>query len=277
MQAARRSAAGLEAAITPLDLRLAVGAADNPWPGFLFPLAHPGLADASISIDGRRHGPLPAAESGPPAASLDLDAKLARIDGLSAQIEAAVPGDAGPLPDIQAAVAPPQQDAAWFVIRCVYERPRCRPDHRTDLSQPTVPFQMASFFDPDAPARPIRIPMPLDVSPAGLRKHKKNTTFMISDMLCGQLKRVRKMTLGDLVLSVLPWPFHKDLPDVGAGGACERNGNSLGMFCSLSIPIVTLCAMILLIIMVTLFDMIFRWLPYLFVCLPIPGLKGKKP
>ena len=33
------------------------------------------------------------------------------------------------------------------------------------------------------------------------------------------------------------------------------------MICSLSIPIITLCALILLIIIVTLLDFIFRWLP----------------
>jgi hypothetical protein len=117
--------------------------------------------------------------------------------------------------------------------------------------------------------------MPLDISPAGLRKHQKNANFIISDMLCGKLRGARKTTLGDLVLSVLPWPFHKDLPDPG-GASCSKGGVGFGMLCSLSIPIVTLCAMILLTIMVTLFDIFFRWLPLFFICLPIPGLKGKK-
>jgi len=34
--------------------------------------------------------------------------------------------------------------------------------------------------------------------------------------------------------------------------------------------------LILLLIIVALFDMFFRWLPYLFVCFRIPGLRGKK-
>ena len=34
---------------------------------------------------------------------------------------------------------------------------------------------------------------------------------MISDMLCGQIDRVKGLSLADLVLSVLPWPLHKDL------------------------------------------------------------------
>ena len=48
------------------------------------------------------------------------------------------------------------------------------------------------------------------------------------------------------------------------------------MICSLSIPIITICALILLIIIVSLFDLIFRWLPYFVFCFPVPGLKGKK-
>ena len=134
---------------------------------------------------------------------------------------------------------------------------------------------MAPFFDPDAPTRPVRIPMPVDISPAGLRKFQKNTGFVMSDMLCGKIKGIRKMTFADLVLSVLPWPFHKDLPDPGKSGPCGEGGSSFGMICSLSIPIITLCALVLMMIMVALFDLFFRWIPYLFVCLPIPGLKGK--
>ena len=78
------------------------------------------------------------------------------------------------------------------------------------------------------------------------------------------------------VRSVLPWPLHKDL-DIGGGGACRDGGGiNLGMICSLSIPIITICALILLMIIVTLLDFIFRWLPYFVLCLPVPGLKGKK-
>lgn len=38
----------------------------------------------------------------------------------------------------------------------------------------------------------------------------------LPDMLPGQLKRIRKITFGDLVLAVLPWPFHRDLPNAGS-------------------------------------------------------------
>lgn len=278
---ARARGEQLEATETPLDLRLRATQAGNDWPDALFPLAHPAIKRSGNALQ-RDHGLfglLPRLSSSTSAAaqsSLPLDQKLDQVDALSELVESALPPGLTQAPEFDAVEPPAPGGEAWFVIRCVYERPRCRPAPQVIVSAPTQAFQMAPFFDPDAPARAIRIPMPLDISPAGLRKFKKNTTFMISDMLCGQLGRIKKTTLGDLVLSVLPWPFHKDLPNVGAGGSCKKGGVGFGMFCSLSIPIVTLCAMILMIIMVALFDIFFRWLPYLFVCLPIPGLKGKK-
>lgn len=162
-----------------------------------------------------------------------------------------------------------------FVIRCVFQRPHCPSTvHPTVVSQPTQRFQMASYFDPDAPARPIRIPMPIDASPAGLRKFAKNTAFVLSDSLQCQVDRAKSITFGDLVLSVLPWPFRKPL-DMG-GASCNTKGVAFSKICSFSIPIITICALIVLIIFVQLLDLIFRWVPYLFFCLPIPGLDAKE-
>ena len=143
------------------------------------------------------------------------------------------------------------------------------------LSEPTETFQLAGFFDPDAPARPIRIALPIDTSPAGLRKFDKNTAFMMSDMLCGQIARMKGITLGDLIRTVLPWPLHKDL-SVPDGGACVQGaGLEVGMICSLSIPIITICALILLMIIVSLLDIIFHWMPFFLICFPLPGFSSK--
>jgi hypothetical protein len=234
-------------------------AVDPKWPDFLFPLADPQF-----------NGPLPAAST----ASEALESRLQKLDRLAELVGEILPEPAHTESILTPAAGLHQRDG-WFVIRCVYERPHCGPLFPALVSEATRIFQMAPFFDPDAPSRPIRIPMPLDISPAGLRKYQKNTAFVISDMLCGKIKKIRKITLGDLVLSVLPWPFHKDLPNPGDSGPCKSGGMDFGMICSLSIPIVTLCALILLMIMVALFDLFFRWIPFLFMCLPIPGLKGK--
>jgi hypothetical protein len=242
---------------------------DERWPNFLFPLADPdwvGPIPPEIDIPGVDY---------PNPEDFPLLYWQAKIDAITLLVEKILPEPLAPDDWFGPRPALSQRDG-WFVIRCVYQRPHCGPLFPAVVSAPTRLFQMAPFFDPDAPARPIRIPMPVDISPAGLRKFQKNTGFVISDMLCGKIKKIRKMSLGDLVLSVLPWPFHKDLPDPGETGPCEKDGLGFGMICSLSIPIVTLCALIILMIMVALFDLFFRWLPFLFVCLPLPKFAGKK-
>ena len=172
------------------------------------------------------------------------------------------------------AFATTQGDEGWFVLRCAYVRCDCGPLKPALLSAPSSRFQLASFFDSDAPARPIRIALPFDTTPAGLRKHNKNTAFVMSDVLCGQVQRAKGLGFIDLVLSVLPWPFHKNL-DVGGMGPCKSPQARLGMICSLSLPIITICALILLMIIVSLLDLIFRWMPFFAICFPVPKLKGK--
>lgn len=165
-------------------------------------------------------------------------------------------------------------DPGLFVIRMVHINADCGPLHPPTLSAPTEQFALASFFDPDAPVRPITITLPTDTTPAGLRKHGRGAAFVMSDILCGQVQRAKGLGFIDLVLQVLPWPFHKNI-NVGDGGSCRGGGVEIGMICSLSIPIITLCALILLIIIVTLLDFIFRWLPWFIACFPVPKLKGK--
>ncbi len=245
---------------------------DPDWPDFMFPLADP---DTDLAVT--RSAVVPPVTLDRRRASW-LENTAARLNTLADQIEALLPAPTI-APERQTAIgAVPLLDhqGARFVIRCVFERPHCGQRFPAMVSAASRLLEMAPFFDPDAPARPVRIALPMDISPAGLRKYKKNAVFLISDMLCGKISKIKKLTLADLVLSVLPWPFHKDLPSLEPAGPCKSPEATLGMFCSLSIPIVTLCALILLIIMVQLLDYVFRWVPYLFMCLPIPGFKGKK-
>ena len=252
-------------------------APDKLWPDFLFPLTDSEYDDSKD--DSKYEAPLPPADLLPPGDphitddTAVLAGRLKRIDRLAKLIETALPPQAtGDTPAIPLAAKPVMDTReGWFIIRFVFERPECGPIDPPVLSEPTEPFQMAGFFDPDAPARPIRIALPIDTTPAGLRKFDKNTAFMISDILCGQMDRVKGLSFGDLVLSVLPWPFHKDLPSTKGGAApCPD-----GMICSFSLPIITLCALILLIIFVTLLNTIFFWLPFFFTCFKLPGFKSK--
>jgi hypothetical protein len=265
------------------------GSGDPNWPDFLFALADlefdAPLPPSVIS------GPTPGDESdlpvepqlpNPPTPPdvIALAAKQSLIDKLVALVVRTLPADSAEAVPPAPLASRPVLDTreGTFVIRCVYERPSCGPLDPPLMSEPSAQFQLASFFDPEAPARPIRIALPIDTSAAGLRKFDKNTAFMISDQLCGQMQRLKGITFGDLVLSVLPWPFHKDL-SVGAPevGPCKDNsGASLGMICTLSIPIITICALVLLFVIVLLLDLIFHWIPFFIMCFPLPGFKGKK-
>jgi hypothetical protein len=261
------------------------------WPGFTALLAGvrrkaDGFFEAAgpfaaLTAPSPAEDPVP---QGAAAALREAEAAAARLDRLVQMVVAALgdspaSADTPPLPyavTLRDALATTAGDEGWFCIRFVHLRCDCGPLHEPLLSEASERFQLASFFDPDAPARPIRIALPLDTTAAGLRKHPKNAVLMVSDVLCGQIQRAKGLGLVDLVLSVLPWPLHKPL-DLGGTAKC-KNGASLdiGMICSLSIPIVTLCALILLMIIVSLLDFIFRWLPWFVMCLPVPGLKGKK-
>ena len=291
-------APGVREKLEAMELAYAPNAAsltNAGWPPFHFVLAGIGTTVPPTGIHSAE-GPFAAFASLPSAAASEVPPEPATesvalgtveeatswLDRLTALVGRALDKDgdatAPPLPfavQMRNALMSTIDDPGWFVVRFVYTRRDCGPLHPPLLSAPTQRFQLASFFDPDAPARPIRITLPLDTSPAGLRKFSKNTAFVVSDMLCGQMQRAKGMGLVDLVRAVLPWPLHKDL-DVGQGGPCNGGGFNIGMICSLSIPIITLCALIMLMIIVSLLDLIFRWLPFFAICFPVINFKAKK-
>lgn len=147
-----------------------------------------------------------------------------------------------------------QKAGDLYLLRYVYERAQCDPPPQY-VSQPTELFELAPFFDPEAPARPIRIGLPVDVSIGGLRKFPKNVAFMMSKELRDKMESVHKgMLKGD---------------PPGNEGSFD-----LGHICSFSIPIITLIAFILLMIIAILLNIIFWWLPLLKICFPL-NLKAK--
>jgi hypothetical protein len=143
-----------------------------------------------------------------------------------------------------------------YVVRCVYRRPSCGPLHPDVVSDASTPFAIAGFFDLDAPARPIHIVLPLDTSIAGLRKSPKNVRILLSNELRGQLGRI------------------KDAKKALEAQIDEGDSVDLGMICSFSIPIITICALLVLMIFLILLNIVFWWLPFFRICFPIP-VKGK--
>jgi len=136
-----------------------------------------------------------------------------------------------------------QVGQTFYVARLVYRRPRCGPLHADVLSPPSEKFLLAPYFDPEAPSRPIRISLPIDASIQGLRQFRKNVRMVLSDSLRNKTKTKK---INDKV----------DGPDLDCGGF------------DLSIPIITIVAMILLFVMISLLNIIFWWIPFVKICLP---------
>jgi len=141
---------------------------------------------------------------------------------------------------------------ARYVLRCVYLKPACGALCPPLVSARSRAFTLAPFFDPDAPARPVRIELPVDTSIRGLRRFKKNVGFTLSKGLRKQMSRVA------------------GLEKTMKGELDEGLSFDLGELCMFSIPIITLCAFMVLMIFLALLNIIFWWMPFLKICLPKP-------
>ena len=138
----------------------------------------------------------------------------------------------------------PGDERQTYFLRLIYEAGPCV----QVVSAPTSPFTFAKFFDPEAPARHIRIELP---SPADLRKFKRGVGMEMPSELRNLMDRVNKGMLD-------------------GGGLGPTPGWELAMICSFSIPIITLVAFIVMFIFLIALNFIFWWLPFLKICFPIP-------
>lgn len=119
----------------------------------------------------------------------------------------------------------------------------------------SIQFRVAAPFDPDA-SRPALIQMP---SLADLRRGLAKGAALITPADTFDLMNKLKLNKGASEDTV------KDTsgPDFG-----------IQWICSFSLPVITLVAMILLMIMISLLNIVFFWLPWVRICLPFPKIKG---
>lgn len=132
-----------------------------------------------------------------------------------------------------------------YVIRCVFRRPPCA----AVLSAPTHPFELARPVDADAPARPIRIPLP-DIT--GLRSFQRGVAFEMPP----SLRRVMDRVTPDMLK--------------GSGLGPDSAELKLGMICAFSLQIIFLVAFVVMFVFLLLLNFVFWWLPFLKICFPIP-------
>jgi hypothetical protein len=171
---------------------------------------------------------------------------------LQARIRAALPGEA-PTGEVPAGLDVPKLDPTGevlYVVRCVYRRPDCAP---ADLvGEPSAQFAIASVLDADAPVRQVRIPLPIGTGIKDLRKYRKGVGFMVSNELRNQMNRVT------------------DLKKALDGKLGDEEQWDLGVICQFSMPVITICALLLLLVIVFLLNIVFFWVPFFRLCLPVP-------
>jgi hypothetical protein len=113
------------------------------------------------------------------------------------------------------------------------------------------PFSIAPWFECGGGA-PALIPMPDLFDRAALRKLKPSVSFTLPPKLANLLQTD---------------------PDDLIKGKNTGPAFDVAWICSFSIPIITLCAFIVLSIFLGILNLIFFWLPFLKICLPLPKPK----
>lgn len=215
------------------------------------------LAQAMYDVRGVVDAPteylMPVAESVPASYELeklpgDLKQLVENALGETPPAAMKVSGEFAALVSEQVRVPKPASGVRYF-LRMVYTYdPACPPL----LSDPSADLHFARLFDGDAPARKVRIEAP---KLSDLRKFKPGVGIAMDPDLRDVLNRV-----------------HEGLKD---GDPLEGDSVNweLGMICSFSIQIVFLVAFIVMFIFLILLNIVFWWLPFLKICLPIPKPK----
>jgi hypothetical protein len=132
-----------------------------------------------------------------------------------------------------------------------------RPDgcERIFWGSDSAPFAVAAAFDPDA-ARPSRIEMP-DLSDA-MHGLAKGATFDMPPSLANLMNGLNSSAATQSMMT-------------GQGGS--TGGLGVRFICSFSLPSITICAMIMLSITLSLLNIFLGWMAWVKICLPLPAKK----
>lgn len=127
----------------------------------------------------------------------------------------------------------------------------CAPD--LVWADPSRPYFIAPWFDTsETPPVLVRLP---PLTRANIKKLKPNVAFVVPRNLFNLLN----CNTSDAFLK-------------GNGKDCGNSG--IDWICGFNIPIITLCAFIVLNIFLSLFNIIFFWLPFIKICFPLPRSVG---
>jgi len=127
--------------------------------------------------------------------------------------------------------------------------PQCPP--QLVWSAPTEAFAIAPWHEASG-AAPVRVSLPNLFKPGALQALKPTVVFELPEEL----------------QSMLAANTPKDL--IEGNGRKGGPGVGIDWLCGFSVPIITLCAFIVLNIFLSLLNLIFWWLPLFKICIPIP-------
>jgi len=142
-----------------------------------------------------------------------------------------------------------ERGASYAVRAFIRLKPDCACPARTLWSDYSEPFVIAPWYEGSG-ASPVQIPLPDAADRDLLKSLKPNVAFVVPPALQG-------------LLGGSP----KDMLD---GKGKIDSSLTLGWICGFNIPIITICAFIVLNIFLSLFDLIFRWMFYVKICIPFP-------
>ncbi len=144
------------------------------------------------------------------------------------------------------------QAGARYQIRAFLRvKPECGCPARTVWSAYSEPFTIAPWYEGSG-APPVQVPLPDATDRNLLKSLKPNVAFVVPAAL--------NNLLGNKA------------DDLMKGNGDASSSPDLQWICSFSIPIITICAFIVLNIFLKLFDLFFRWLLFIKICIPFPKI-----
>ena len=219
-------------------------AAGRPLPGST-PAGDFLAAASRILLDAESISPAPTMPAAWPA--LDSSTAQALARALSACLRRrfdAVTGVAGRFDDV----------AARYVLRAfVRLKAEGHCPQRTVWGDYSPPFVIAPWYEGGG-APPVQVPLPDPSDREMLKKLMPNIAFTVPASL-------QNLLGGDPL-------------DLMEGKKPADSGLKLGWICSFNIPIITICAFIVLNIFLSLFDLFFRWMMFIKICIPFPKKGG---
>jgi hypothetical protein len=120
-------------------------------------------------------------------------------------------------------------------------------------SEASEPFTIAPWYE-GAGAPPVQIPLPDPSDKNLLKSLKPNVAFVVPP----SMQNLLNGSTSDIL-----------------DGKGSTQGLGLTWICGFNIPIITICAFLVLNIFLTLFNLVFGWLFFMKICLPFPKIPPK--